>query len=502
MSHRSPAGWTFIAVVASGIAGLLPTAIAHEVGLQFFVLLAALAGSVVAAVRIDTRQRGDLVSPLALCGVFYALAFVGGTTFFWFNPNFGQDSPVSLPFGHSALVVATALALLGWIGLATGYLIRPFAFLRIPALKLDASPVARHRALAALYVVGWVCRLIQLALGLYFHGSGPGVFVPTGGSTSLQVLSILAIFPSIAVAYAGVNALETGERKWRWLYWIGLAIDVAYYIPSGSRGQVVTIAVLALSVAYYIRGRLPLRLIAISIALLMFILFPVIHLYRDSGGKAGFAANTAGNLQHSIETYTGQTPTQTIFYGFGATFVRFSQIWVAAALVEQGRSAYPIAPGTTLVWTVTNFVPHGLWPDKPSVGTFSGDLAYTIGLTNSRDTSVSTTQFAEMYLNFGTIGVLVGMIFIGGIYRELGEWLRERKRRPIVLAIYAAFAYQILTTGETIVAGGLVGPIRAMVVLSVLMWVTMRVVAPKRRRAQPSPASLPAHAIGGVHHSM
>jgi hypothetical protein len=475
-----PVGIAIIILLAC-LCGIVPIVVSASLSLEFAALIVGLAIAVVAAVRIDLRRGGDLFSPLGLSGAFYLLAFVGGPIFFWFNPNFGQQSRVLLPFGHQALTVATALCLLGWIGFSIGYLLRPFSFLRIPALRLDGSPAISNTALIVLYALGWVARVGSITRGQYFHGSAAGIVAPTTGSTLNQVLFILHFLPSISVAYAGVMAATTHQRKWRRLYGAGLVVDVAYYLPSGSRSDVVTVALLALAVAYYARGRFPIRMLTISAVLLLFVLFPLIHLYRGSGGTSGFTTNTSGNLQQSAQTYTGAGLSRALLYGVGSTFSRFSDIFVPAALVEQGRAIYPVAPGHTLVWTLSSQIPHALWPSKPSVGNFSGEFAHAIGLVYSSSTSVSTTQIGEMYLNFGTIGVFVGMLFVGGVYRELGEWLRERKRNPMVLALYAALAYSILGSHETIVAGGLMGAIRTALVLSVILWIAMQVFTPPQR---------------------
>ncbi len=422
------------------------------------------------------------MSPLGLSGLFYLLAFVGGPIFFWFNPNFGQESPRILPFDHGALATATGLCLIAWVGLAVGYIVRPLSLFRIPPLRLEGWADPSVFMLVLLYGGGWLARLARLSRGEYFHGNVPIATIPTTGSSTGQLLLILAILPSVVIAYVGVIGTHRAAKSWLWVYRIGLGLEVLYYLPSGGRSFVVTIAVLALVVRFYAKGRLPIRMIVVTVLLLLFVLFPLVHLYRGAGREAGFTVNAAGNLQQSATTFAGQGLQQTLLYGVGSTFSRFSDIFVPAALIYRGRRAYPIDEGETILWSVTNLVPKAVWPNKPNTGTFAGSFAYSIGLVASKRTSVSTTQPGELYLNFGTLGVLIGMFFVGSVYREFGEWLRERRHQPMVLALYAASAYGMIGSHETIIAQGMTGLLRTAIVLALILWAA-QLLAPHRYRS-------------------
>ncbi len=461
-----------LAVAGSIALGLLPVLVSTGVGPQFVAMLLALTSFVVLAVYADVRRRGDLLSPLALSGAFYLLAYVAGSVFYWFNPRLGQEVPFVLPFGHEALMATVGLATLGWLGLAGGYFVRPFAFLGIKPLKLDASREVRLRSLIIFYVVGWIARLADVAAGQYFHGGKD--FESTSGSTTSQLLHVVSILPAVVVAYVGISALLTRDRRLLTLYWVGLALDVAFYLPSGGRGQVASVVFLALSVLYYVRHRVPLKALVTAAALLIFVVFPIIHLYRGSGGQEGFTRTPVANLKRSTAEYTGNGAGATIFYGLGATFSRFSQVLIPASLVEQDGNTFSVEPGSTLIWAASNFIPGAVWQNKPKVGNFAAESSYAMGLTSERTTSIATTQIGEMFLNFGVIGVAVGMFFVGAVYRELSEWLRERRRRPMVLALYASMAYGLLGTGESIVAVGLVGSIRTLLALAFFVWITSR----------------------------
>ncbi|MFI5177515.1 MAG: hypothetical protein ACHQO8_03070, partial [Vicinamibacterales bacterium] len=75
----------------------------------------------------------------------------------------------------------------------------------------------------------------------------------------------------------------------------------------------------------------------------------------------------------------------------------------------------PFGHGSTLADAALALVPRVLWPDKPmSAG--SGDLVsrYT-GMQFGEDTSVGIGQIMELYVNFGSPGVAIGMAVIGAL---------------------------------------------------------------------------------------
>lgn len=71
------------------------------------------------------------------------------------------------------------------------------------------------------------------------------------------------------------------------------------------------------------------------------------------------------------------------------------------------------AHGRTMWESVQALVPRALWPDKPFIAG-SGDLvANATGRTFARGTSVGIGHVLELYMNFGTLGVIIGSFFLG-----------------------------------------------------------------------------------------
>jgi hypothetical protein len=92
---------------------------------------------------------------------------------------------------------------------------------------------------------------------------------------------------------------------------------------------------------------------------------------------------------------------------------RLNQNVFVGAAVSQLHESQTYAYGETLRQALLALVPRVLWPEKPVFGG-SGNLVreYT-GFRFSEGTSVGVGQVLEFYINFGTVGVVVGFLVFG-----------------------------------------------------------------------------------------
>jgi hypothetical protein len=77
----------------------------------------------------------------------------------------------------------------------------------------------------------------------------------------------------------------------------------------------------------------------------------------------------------------------------------------------------PYANGVTLWWAVLSMVPRIVWPSKPATGGGLGVASYFTGLSFEGETSVGVGHIMEFYVNFGTIGVVIGLFVLGTVAR-------------------------------------------------------------------------------------
>jgi hypothetical protein len=102
-------------------------------------------------------------------------------------------------------------------------------------------------------------------------------------------------------------------------------------------------------------------------------------------------------------------------------------IGLAEERLARGDGAY--AYGATIVDSVLGVIPRAVWPEKPILAG-SGDLVarYT-GVRFAEGTSVGIGQVMELYVNFGTTGIVVGFLVIGTLLPIVDRWACEALER-------------------------------------------------------------------------
>ncbi len=99
-------------------------------------------------------------------------------------------------------------------------------------------------------------------------------------------------------------------------------------------------------------------------------------------------------------------------------------VGAADEYLSAGRASH--ARGTTLFQALTSLIPRALWPDKPfSAGSMGIVTEYT-GIRFARNTSVGVGVVLELFINFGTSGVVVGMLLIGYLLAALDRRAASR----------------------------------------------------------------------------
>jgi hypothetical protein len=249
-----------------------------------------------------------------------------------------------------------------------------------------------------------------------------------------------------------------------------MALEFAFYLPSGSRGSIIGLALMIVVVRYYGLGRRPSWIaLAITAALTMLVVFPLELTYRNTTG--GYQSNPQAALKSASTGLFSQRPSDAWRTGFDATFSRFSDVTAVAALLHTGPGAIDIKPGETLLWSAETFVPRAFYPAKADPGRFGNEFGRAYGLVanNDRRTSIAFPEYAEFYLNFGVLGMVLGMAVIGAFLRLVGDYFIGRKDDPAALAVYATAAWELVNGQESIVAVGLFGVVKLMLVLGLLL---------------------------------
>lgn len=486
MTHVPRALWLASVVTAVAL-GASIAAVTHVSWFGSVALGVVCIAALSAATVFNTRQSGDAFSLLNITAAFYIMTFGVGGLYFAFGEPLGRVSVIQ----RSNLDEAILIGLISWVLLAAGYVINPLRMTQrlIPVLRPRAttSPIA---VASVLLTFGWLARIEAIEEGQYFHVPASGDIVSTGSSWTIAAASAL---PLLAAAYLGARLYLDGAGEGiRVAYYALVVVEILWAIPTGSRANVLTLFVITAVIRYYGRSRrFPAAQVLVASLLAVFVVFPFGVAYR--GDNRHFQSQSRQSLETAATTVMSRPLSGVVDAGLQHTASRFSGAVSLASIVGQAPRLESYASGETYRWIAEAVVPRAAYPTKADPGLFGNEFgrAYGIISPNDRITGITVTHPGELYLNFGLLGILLGMPLIGAVYRAIDGLFRQRNH-PGVLAVFAIVLWEFLNGSESILAVGVFGPLKLAAFCALALFSASRVVevigATSRRRMEPSSA--------------
>lgn len=106
----------------------------------------------------------------------------------------------------------------------------------------------------------------------------------------------------------------------------------------------------------------------------------------------------------------------------------------------------------------SKFIPRFIWPGKPreDMGYIFG-TRYSIISHDNTTTSMNLPILTEMYMNFGKLGIFIGMILLSLVYLFLNNYLNQKKISMVnqVYSISILFAFVNVESNFTLTFGNL-----------------------------------------------
>ena len=159
-------------------------------------------------------------------------------------------------------------------------------------------------------------------------------------------------------------------------------------------------------------------------------------------------------------------------------------------LVDVGRRTPGLIPywgGVTYNSLVGAFVPRFIWPEKPQK-TLGQDFGHRYGYIGDRDTdtSINLPILIEFYINYGTLGVVLGMGCVGAVLRIIENVINRPRQGFLVTAAAVPLLarLQVMECDLSLMFGGLPLQLFALVIIAlVLLWIGG--VIPHRQKLRP-----------------
>jgi hypothetical protein len=164
---------------------------------------------------------------------------------------------------------------------------------------------------------------------------------------------------------------------------------------------------------------------------------------------------------------------------------RMSLIVLLQYSVDWTPERIPHLDGETLKNLLTNPVPRFLWKDKPPeiMGQWFGHK-YRILMPDDQRTSINLPWLVEFYINFGWIGVVLGMAAVGAVMALLERLLLRAEMTDLELVAGWALLFRLFyqESNISLMLGGFV--LQAVAFLTLLyaaLWLAARIGAPASR---------------------
>lgn len=264
-----------------------------------------------------------------------------------------------------------------------------------------------------------------------------------------------------AILFTGMNLVATALCLMAWQYWrkgqTGRMFAVAacsFVIPVmtiftmgfASYGVVAVIAVMAFVASHY---RPLYRLVFVAVLLFYGSLSFYVS-YLDSRGDIRAVVWQNGEASSRFDVMSKAAANVRWFDSDNIADLdlieaRLNQnILLGAAATHTPRNQ-PYAAGDTLLLAIYALVPRAIWPEKPVQAGSMGLVSRYTGIYFEPGVSVGMGQIFEFYINFGTLGTLLGFVLLGIVLfqfdrrarrsLEAGQWTTFIRFQAIGLAM-------------------------------------------------------------------
>ena len=294
----------------------------------------------------------------------------------------------------------------------------------------------------AMLGIGWAV-LIPGALGL---------IPPDLGSGIIGAFTMGTIYANVALTLAWIRHRSFAALT---LLLLNIMLGGLFGLVGGSKTQVLIRPFLTVLTYILVRGTVPARWIALG-TVLVALIYPASQMARDLRTTypsfASAFADPVGMLTAIGAGSRSWEFSEWMETGIEATSHRFDALGGASVLVRDTPSRVEFQNGRTLGLFFVAWVPRILWPEKPNImiGQWVTDV-YGSGPHISSNTA--PTHIGEYYINFGILGVVLGMFVIATVGRVAQESLMKQNPTAPAIVVMTVFLYHLILKFEGSVGG-------------------------------------------------
>jgi hypothetical protein len=379
-------------------------------------------------------------------------------------------------------MVGQLVALAGLFGLLVGYVVSGARGLTglVPQATRDWPPQVLLGVAFSMLPLGWTIQALGSVVAL-------STIV---GSGIISTLSSSVIYGNVLLTHA---VLRDRSRIAFLTLCVTVPLTSALGFFTGSKTAVLVAPLIVVLTVILYRRRIRTRWIVLGV-LGISLLYPTSVFFREVilVGNTRSAGSALRNPTETLSRVSGflstSQPAEYFMQGLESTGARLDGLGVTSVIVRDTPSRVPFQYGSTLGLFFVAFIPRALWAEKPDI-TIGMWITEVYGSGPGIASHTAPTTIGDFYLNFGTAGVIGGMLLLGILLRFTHECLlRGRPTAPGLLAA-VVILYNITLRFESNVGAQYSGTVFAVVPILVTHFVL--------RAFLPPPRSRPVDARGG-----
>ncbi|MEA2495166.1 MAG: hypothetical protein QOJ29_3077 [Thermoleophilaceae bacterium] len=419
----------------------------------------------VAAFRFS-QTGGDSLDPLFLISLVFLFYFVLHGIWAVFNEHWLSAS-IPAPYADHLVSAAIVLAI-AFLSLVAGHYampLRPRPGVRTSIFgAVDRTP---RSLLIGLFVLGMLFNGAAAAAGGYAKTT-IDVYNTGGNVLLLKTFGYCGyVAYVIALCQAFIMPPGPGRRSARILaLGIMLPAQVAVAFAVGAKQEIVFAVLPLLVVRNYLVSPLRARTLLATALAFTFIVSPVIQASREGpgavvSGNNEFAsgldsiANTLVTVPKRLEVLTQPVK---LLDGYNVINRRTNGIESMALALRYTPYPNPYQRGKSFAAVPLSLIPRFIWPDKPlySVGKYFSVSYAGQSATQGRGygLTVSPTYPADLYVNFGLFGVIIGCLLMGMVLRAVSVFMHTRRQgRALPIIVYLVVIIPAMLVEQDVATG-------------------------------------------------
>jgi len=286
------------------------------------------------------------------------------------------------------------------------------------------------------------------------------LWVLLGAHFAFIFVGVLRNIPTLSTAFHQLGYVVFGMFYLLWvrkklslpqtliILCVALPLELFTRLASGAVFEIAIFSFFIMVIIWYETKRIP-KLFLIIMFGMVFLFNAVKFDYREMVWGRGYVGNPLTKakifIDVLVDSFSGVSEPVTVDRVTVALVSRVSYIQIFSRVIDDTPDIVPYWNGETYSSLFTKFIPRFIWPDKPQE-TIGNRFGKRYGFVRSDDyvTSFNLPWIIEMYVNFGTAGVLIGMLLLGAFLAFLEQKFNSLKMGPLAFVIGASLLCQLI----------------------------------------------------------